>query len=37
MSQYFPPGRRPAHTLVGIDALAVEDLLIEVEVIAVVP
>ena len=37
IAQYFPPGRRPAHTLVGIDALAVEDLLIEVEVIAVVP
>ena len=37
IAQYFPPGRRPAHTLVGIDALAVEDLLIEVEAIAVVP
>lgn len=36
IAQYFPPGRRPAHTLVGIDALAVEDLLIEVEAIAVV-
>jgi len=36
IARYFPPGRRPAHTLVGIDALAVEDLLIEIEAIAVV-
>ena len=34
---YFPPGQRPAHTLVGISALAVPDLLIEIEAIAVVP
>ena len=37
IAQYFPPGRRPAHTLVGIEALALEDLLIEIEAIAVVP
>ncbi len=36
IARYFLPGRRPAHTLVGIDALAVEDLLIEIEAIAVV-
>jgi enamine deaminase RidA (YjgF/YER057c/UK114 family) len=36
IASYFPPGRRPAHTLVGINALAVEDLLIEIEAIAVV-
>jgi enamine deaminase RidA (YjgF/YER057c/UK114 family) len=37
IAQYFPPGRRPAHTLVGIDALAAEDLLIEIEAIAAIP
>ena len=36
IASYFPPGRRPAHTFVGINALAVEDLLIEIEAIAVV-
>ena len=34
---YFPTGRRPAHTLVGVSALAVEGLLIEIEAIAIVP
>ena len=37
ISNYFPAGRRPAHTLVGVSALAVEGLLIEIEAIAVVP
>jgi enamine deaminase RidA (YjgF/YER057c/UK114 family) len=32
----FPPGRPPAHTLVGVQALAVPELLIEIEAIAVV-
>jgi enamine deaminase RidA (YjgF/YER057c/UK114 family) len=36
IARYFPAGRRPAHTLVGINALAVEDLLIEIEATAVV-
>ena len=36
IGKYFPAGRRPAHTLVGISALAVEDLLIEIEATAVV-
>lgn len=36
IGKHFPPGQRPAHTLVGISALAVEDLLIEVEAIVVV-
>ena len=37
IGNYFPAGRRPAHTLVGVSALAVEGLLIEIEAIAVVP
>jgi len=37
IGKYFPAGRRPAHTLVGISALAVEGLLIEIEAIAVIP
>ena len=37
IAKYFPPGRRPAHTLIGISALAVEDLLIEIEATAVLP
>jgi enamine deaminase RidA (YjgF/YER057c/UK114 family) len=37
IAQYFPPGRRPAHTLVGVDALAAEDLLVQIEAIAVIP
>ena len=36
IGNYFPGGRRPAHTLVGVNALAVEGLLIEIEAIAVV-
>jgi enamine deaminase RidA (YjgF/YER057c/UK114 family) len=36
LGKYFPPDRRPAHTLIGIDVLAVEDLLIEIEATAVV-
>ena len=36
IGKYFPAGRRPAHTLVGISALAVEDLLIEIEATAAV-
>jgi enamine deaminase RidA (YjgF/YER057c/UK114 family) len=36
IAQYFPAGRRPAHTLIGINALAVEHLLIEIEAIAAV-
>lgn len=35
-SQYFPAENPPASTLVGVTALAMEGLLIEVEVIAVV-
>jgi enamine deaminase RidA (YjgF/YER057c/UK114 family) len=34
--QYFPAENPPASTLVGVTALAFADLLIEVEVIAVV-
>jgi enamine deaminase RidA (YjgF/YER057c/UK114 family) len=34
--QYFPPENPPASTLVGVTALAMEGLLIEIEVIAVV-
>jgi enamine deaminase RidA (YjgF/YER057c/UK114 family) len=34
IGSYFPTGRRPAHTLVGVSALAVEGLLIEIEAIA---
>jgi enamine deaminase RidA (YjgF/YER057c/UK114 family) len=37
INAYFPAAQRPAHTLVGISALAVADLLIEIEAIAVVP
>ncbi len=37
IGRYFPAGRRPAHTLVGVPALATDDLLIEIEAIAVVP
>lgn len=36
-SQYFPAENPPASTLVGVTALAVEGLLIEVEVVAVLP
>ncbi len=36
IGKHFPAGQRPAHTLVGIGALALEDLLIEVEAMAVV-
>ena len=32
----FPSGRLPAHTLVGVQALAVPELLIEIEAVAVV-
>jgi enamine deaminase RidA (YjgF/YER057c/UK114 family) len=35
IGKHFPVERRPAHTLIGISALAVEDLLIEVEAVAV--
>jgi enamine deaminase RidA (YjgF/YER057c/UK114 family) len=35
-SQYFPSENPPASTLVGVTALAMEGLLIEVEVVAVV-
>lgn len=31
----FPPGRPPAHNLVGVQALAVPELLIEIEAVAV--
>jgi enamine deaminase RidA (YjgF/YER057c/UK114 family) len=34
--RHFPPGRPPAHTLVGVQALAVPELLIEIEAVAVV-
>ena len=37
IARYFPSGRRPAHTLVGVPALAVEELLVEIEAIAIVP
>ena len=36
IGKHFPAGQRPAHTLVGIGALALEGLLIEVEAMAVV-
>ena len=32
----FPPGQPPAHTLVGVQALVVPELLIEIEAVAVV-
>jgi enamine deaminase RidA (YjgF/YER057c/UK114 family) len=35
-SQYFPAENPPASTLVGVTALAMEGLLIEVEVVAVI-
>lgn len=35
-SQFFPQGNLPASTLVGVQALAMDGLLIEVEAIAVV-
>jgi enamine deaminase RidA (YjgF/YER057c/UK114 family) len=37
IGRYFPAGRRPAHTLVGVPALATSELLIEIEAVAVVP
>ncbi len=36
VKRHFPPGRLPAHTLVGVQALAVPELLIEIEAVAVV-
>jgi enamine deaminase RidA (YjgF/YER057c/UK114 family) len=35
-SGFFPPGKPPASTLVGVAALALEGLLIEVEAVAVI-
>ena len=36
VKHHFPPGRPAAHTLVGVQALAVPELLIEIEAVAVV-
>ena len=35
IGEYFPPGHQPTNTLLGIDCLAVDGLLIEIEGIAV--
>lgn len=36
VKHHFPAGRPPAHTLVGVQALAVPELLVEIEAVAVV-